>query len=67
MFTYKVDILLELKKAGYSSYRLRVEKILNQSSIQKLRDGEIVCVKILDKLCSLLNCQPGDLIEHKKI
>ena len=67
MFTYKVDILLELKKAGYSSYRLRVEKILNQSSIQKLRDDEIVCVKTLDKLCSLLNCQPGDLIEHRKI
>ena len=61
---YKVDILAELKKHGYTSTRIREEKLIGQSYLQQLRPGELVSWKILDKICALLECQPGDLIEY---
>ena len=60
---YKVDIMAELKKKGYSSTRIREEKLIGQSYLQQIRHGELVSWKILNTLCSLLECQPGDLIE----
>lgn len=61
---YKFDILKELKEQGYSTYKLQKEQILSHSTVQKLRSGEIVGTANIDVLCSLLHCQPGDLIEH---
>ena len=61
---YKVDILAELKKKGYSSTRIREEKLIGQSYLQQLRRGELVSWKILNIICSLLECQPGDLIAY---
>ena len=61
---YKVDILAELKKKGYSSTRIREEKLIGQSYLQQLRRGELVSWKILNIIRSLLECQPGDLIEY---
>ena len=60
---YKVDILAELKKKGYSSTRIREEKLIGQSYLQQLRRGELVSWKTLDTICAILDCQPGDLIE----
>ena len=61
---YKLDILAELKKKGYSSTRIREEKLIGQSYLQQLRRGELVSWKTLDTICSLLECQPGDLMEY---
>ena len=61
---YKVDILAALKRKGYSSSRIREEKLIGQSYLQQLRRGELVSWKTLDTICSLLECQPGDLIEY---
>ena len=61
---YKVDIMAELKKKGYSSARIREEKLIGQSYLQQIRHGELVSWKTLNTLCSLLECQPGDLIEY---
>ena len=60
---YKIDILAELKKKGYSSTRIREEKLIGQSYLQQLRRGDLVSWKTLDTICSLLECQPGDLVE----
>lgn len=61
---YKIDVLAELKKKGYSSTRIREEKLIGQSYLQHLRHGELVSWKAIDVICSLLDCQPGDLIEY---
>ncbi len=61
---YKIDIMAELKKRGYSSARIREEKLIGQSYLQQIRHGELVSWKTLDMICSLLNCQPGDIIEY---
>ena len=60
---YKVDIMAELKKKGYSSTKIREEKLMGQSYLQH---GELVSWKTIDTICSLLECQPGDLIEFVK-
>lgn len=62
---YKINILDELKKAGYSTYKLQKNKIFGQQTIQKMRKGIVVYGTTLEKLCELLNCQPGDLLEYK--
>lgn len=63
---FKVDILETLKEKGYSSYTLRRENILSQSTIQKLREGKGLAWDNIERLCMLLDCQPGDLIEYVK-
>ena len=62
--TYKVDVMAELKKKGYSSTRIREEKLIGQSYLQQLRHGELVSWKILNIICTLLECQPGGLLAH---
>lgn len=61
---YKVDIIAALKAAGYSTYRIRKEKILNESTLQKFRNGEIVTADNMAIICKLLDCQPGDILEY---
>lgn len=63
---YKVDIMAKLKKKGYSSTKIREEKLIGQSYLQQIRHGELVSWKTIDTICSLLECQPGDLIEFVK-
>ena len=62
---YKIDILSALRSAGFSSYRLRKDKIFGEAVIQKLRSGEGVGWSTLETLCNLLSCQPSDIIEMK--
>lgn len=64
MFVYKIDVLKELNAAGYNSIRLRKEKLLGESTIQKLRNNEMVGIHYLDTICTLLNKQPGQIIKH---
>ena len=63
---YKVDVLEELKKKGYSSTKIRNDKLIGQSYLQQLRHNELVSWKTLDTICGLLDCQPGELLEWVK-
>ncbi len=64
MLRYKIDILEELKEKGYSSYKLRKDKLMGEAQIQKIRSGELVSKETLNTICKLLNCQPGDILEY---
>lgn len=63
MFRIKCNVMALLKAAGYSSTRLRNERIFGGATINKLRHQQIVSMNELERLCSLLDCQPGELIE----
>ena len=55
----------KLKAAGYSTYRIRKEKLIGQGTLTALRNGTGgLDAKTLNKLCAVLQCQPGDLMEH---
>lgn len=62
---YRIDVLASLKEHGYTTTRLRKEKLLAESTIQQLREQKLVSWKNIDRICSLLNCQPGDVLEYK--
>ena len=61
---YKCDILEKLKAAGYSTDKLRQKKYLSESVIQHLRLGERISWASIERICSLLNCQPGDFLAY---
>lgn len=61
---YKFNILAALKEKGYNSVRLRSEKVFGESTMQKFRTGEMISVDNIERLCKLLDCQPGDIIEY---
>jgi len=63
---YKIDVILALKEAGYSTYRLRKEKLLGEATIQKFRQNQLVSWENISTVCKLLDCQPGDLMEYVK-
>ena len=63
-FRYKVDVIALLKDAGYTSYKIRKEQLINQTALQKLREGKMIAWEQFNIVCTLLHCQPGDLIEH---
>ena len=65
-FRYKIDVLDALKKAGFSTYRIRKEKIFAEGTLQNFRDSVIVAQNTLEKLCELLDCQPGDILIYEK-
>lgn len=64
MLRYKIDILESLKEKGYTTYKLRKEKIIGEAQIQKIRNGELASKETLNTICKLLNCQPGDIMEY---
>ena len=63
---YKVDVIAVLKEAGYNTNRIRKEKIMGEAMLQQIRSGQMVSWATLETICSLLECQPGDLIEFVK-
>ena len=64
MFIYKFDVLDALKENGYTTTKLRKDKLLGENAIQSLRHGEMVGIIALEKICSLLDMQPGNIIKY---
>lgn len=62
-FKYKVDVVRALKEAGFSTYKIRNEQIFSESTIQCFRENKMVSWETLERVCRLLHCQPGDLVE----
>lgn len=63
---YKVDVLAALSAAGFTSYKLRREKLMGEATRTKIRAGGLPSWHELDVICRLLKCQPGDLIEYSE-
>lgn len=61
---YKVDVLALLREKGYSSYKIRQIGLINETALQKLREGKLIAWEQLSNICGALNCQPGDLLEY---
>lgn len=61
---YKIDIIAALKEAGYNTSTLRKDKLLSEGVIQALRESKYISLQNVSKICELLDCQPGDLLEY---
>ena len=62
----KYDKLLTLlEERGYSSYKIKQEKIMGQGTLTAIKNGTGgLDARTIDKLCALLDCQPGDIMEY---
>ena len=61
---FKINVLQALKDKGYSTYRIKNNKLLSQSTLQKLREGKPVSWENIETFCRLLEIQPGELLEY---
>lgn len=62
--SYRINVLEALKAAGYSTYRIRKEKIFSESTLQMFRNKEPVSWAVISKLCDLLQCDVGDILTN---
>ena len=62
----KYDKLLALlKEKGYNTTRIRRENIIGQGTLTAIKNGTGgLDSKTISKLCQILNCQPGDIMEY---
>lgn len=62
-FRYKVDVVQALKDKGYSTYRIRKDKLFSESTLQAFRENKMVSWETLEQVCRILRVQVGELIE----
>jgi len=48
---------------GMNKSRLR-ENGIHATTIAKMDKGEAISTEAIERLCRLLNCQPGDIMEY---
>ena len=66
LMSIKYDKLFALlKKKGWSTYRIRKENLIGQGTLTAIRKGTGgLSHDTIGKLCALLSCQPGDIMEY---
>lgn len=64
MIRYKRNIIKMLAEKGFTTYVIRKEKIFTEGQLQQMRSDKLVTQDTLDKLCEILECQPGFLLEY---
>ena len=62
----RLDVMLARKKM--KSKELAAMIGVTEANLSKLKSGHVKGVKFetLDKICDVLDCQPGDLLEHTR-
>ena len=53
-----------MKERGLTTYKIRKERIITETTLQKLREGKNVTTDSIASLCHALGCQPGDIMEY---
>ena len=54
-----------LETNGWTTYKIRKEKLIGQGTLTALKSGTGgLDSKTISKICARLNCQPGDLMEY---
>ena len=63
MLSYEKAFSL-LSEKGYTTYKIRRAQILSANTWANMKDGKSIKTETIDRLCALLGCQPGDLMEY---
>lgn len=64
MIIINIDVMLAKRKMSVGELAERVG--FTMANVSLLKNGKIKALKMstLDKLCRVLDCQPGDLLEY---
>jgi len=49
---------------GMTKEQLRQALNLSPSTVAKMGKGENISLEVVGRICSYLNCQPGDIMEY---
>lgn len=55
-----------MKEAEITSYTVKRDKIIGQATYKKIMEGGDIDTRTIAKLCEVLNCQPGDILEYEQ-
>ena len=64
---FNIDVMLAKRKMSVTELANRVGITLANMSILKTGKAKAVKVSTMAKLCEILDCQPGDLFEYRRI
>ena len=64
---FNIDVMRAKRKMSLTELAERVGITLANMSILKTGKAKAVKVTTLAKLCEALECQPGDLLEYRKM
>jgi putative transcriptional regulator len=54
-----------LEEKGWTTYKIRKEKLIGQGTLTALKNGTGgLDSKTISKICKTLDCQPGDIMEY---
>lgn len=57
-------LLKLMSEKGITSYTIKKDNIIGQATFKKIKEGGDIDTRTIAKLCKLLNCQPGDILEY---
>lgn len=49
---------------GITSYTVKRDNIIGQATFRKIKEGGDIDTRTIAKMCEVLDCQPGDLLEY---
>ena len=64
MFSYKPLLKLLVDK-NMTKTQLREQLGISTATLAKISKDEYISMKVLDDICSLLNCKIEDIVEHQ--
>ena len=61
------DKMLKLmEEKGITSYVCKRDNNIGQATYKKIKSGGDIDTRTIAKMCEVLDCQPGDLLEYVK-
>ena len=57
-------MLKRLDEKGITSYTVKRDGIRGQATFRKIKEGGDIDTRTIAKMCEVLECQPGDLLEY---
>lgn len=66
MIIVNLDVMLAKRKMSVTELSNRVGITMANISILKNGKAKAVRLETLDKICQILECQPGDILEYRK-
>ncbi len=66
MIVIRIDVMLAKRKMSVTELTERVG--LTMANISLLKNGKVKAIKLstLEKICEVLDCQPGEILEYIK-
>ena len=62
---FNIDVMLAKRKMSVTELADRVGITIANMSVLKCGKAKAIKVSTLEKLCSALDCQPGELLEYR--